>query len=202
VNSQLWTEGASPWPHEREALAFVRARFPSYEPYRAWTNVEFIAEDGSANEVDLKGWPHQEESSYAKERAEQGTHDSVNRGDDTDLTRRASDQPDRRVAFLAAGGRQPRGRTDQDEQREQQGDGTDAERQPVQVGRALRLRGGRDLVDSNRIRQGVEFPVPRQPGNPRHHRRVRAEGCHVKLLDEPAFVDALAEVPEFHVRGA
>ena len=53
MGSQLWTEGASPWPHEREALAFVRARFPSYEPYRAWTNVEFIAEDGSVNEVDL-----------------------------------------------------------------------------------------------------------------------------------------------------
>src|SRR6266511_990243 len=53
MGSQLWTEGASPWPHEREALAFVRARFPGYEPYRAWTNVEFIAEDGSVNEVDL-----------------------------------------------------------------------------------------------------------------------------------------------------
>ncbi len=53
MESQLWTKGASPWPHEREALAFVRARFPNYEPYRAWTNVEFIAEDGSVNEVDL-----------------------------------------------------------------------------------------------------------------------------------------------------
>jgi serine/threonine protein kinase len=53
MESQLWTEGASPWPHEREALAFIRARFPNYEPYRAWTNVEFIAEDGSVNEVDL-----------------------------------------------------------------------------------------------------------------------------------------------------
>jgi serine/threonine protein kinase len=53
MDSQLWTEGASPWAHEREALAFVRVRFPNYEPYRAWTNVEFIAEDGSVNEVDL-----------------------------------------------------------------------------------------------------------------------------------------------------
>ena len=53
MNSPLWTEGASPWPHEREALAFVRARLPNHEPYRAWTNVEFIAEDGSVNEVDL-----------------------------------------------------------------------------------------------------------------------------------------------------
>jgi hypothetical protein len=53
MGSNLWTEGASPWPHEREAFAFVRARFPDYEPYRAWTNVEFIAEDGTINEVDL-----------------------------------------------------------------------------------------------------------------------------------------------------
>ncbi|HZD67950.1 MAG TPA: BREX system serine/threonine kinase PglW [Actinomycetes bacterium] len=53
MESELWTQGASPWPHEREALAFIRARFPGYEPYRAWTNVEFIAEDGSVNEVDL-----------------------------------------------------------------------------------------------------------------------------------------------------
>ena len=53
MESPLWTDGASPWPHEREALAFVRARLPNFEPYRAWTNVEFIAEDGSVNEVDL-----------------------------------------------------------------------------------------------------------------------------------------------------
>lgn len=49
----LWNEGASPWPHEREALAFVRSRLPDHEPYRAWSNVEFIAGDGSVNEVDL-----------------------------------------------------------------------------------------------------------------------------------------------------
>ncbi len=49
----LWTQGASPWPHEREALAFIRTRLPNSEPYRAWSNVEFIAEDGSVNEVDL-----------------------------------------------------------------------------------------------------------------------------------------------------
>lgn len=53
MEAPLWTEGASPWPHEREALAFVRTRLPNHEPYRAWTNVEFIAEDGSVNEVDL-----------------------------------------------------------------------------------------------------------------------------------------------------
>lgn len=49
----LWNEGASPWLHEREALAFVRTRLPDYEPYRAWSNVEFIADDGTVNEVDL-----------------------------------------------------------------------------------------------------------------------------------------------------
>src|SRR5579864_9461334 len=40
VESPLWTEGASPWPHEREALAFVRARLPNHEPNRAGRNVE------------------------------------------------------------------------------------------------------------------------------------------------------------------
>ena len=53
MDSPLWSEGASPWPHEREALAFVKSRLPNHEPYRAWTNVEFIAEDGSVNEIDL-----------------------------------------------------------------------------------------------------------------------------------------------------
>jgi serine/threonine protein kinase len=43
----------SQYPWEREALAFIRDRFPSHEPYRAWSNFEFIAEDGSVNEVDL-----------------------------------------------------------------------------------------------------------------------------------------------------
>ncbi len=53
MDPPLWSEGASPWPHEREALAFIRSRLPNHEPYRAWNNVEFIAEDGSVNEVDL-----------------------------------------------------------------------------------------------------------------------------------------------------
>lgn len=52
IDPPLWVEGASPFPHEREALAFLRARLPNMEPYRAWTNVEFIADDGSVNEVD------------------------------------------------------------------------------------------------------------------------------------------------------
>src|SRR5262245_16510162 len=38
---------------ERDALEFVRDRWPDHEPYRAWANFEFIALDGSINEVDL-----------------------------------------------------------------------------------------------------------------------------------------------------
>jgi serine/threonine protein kinase len=45
------TESKHAW--EREALEFVRARFPAHDPYRAWSNFEFIADDGSINEVDL-----------------------------------------------------------------------------------------------------------------------------------------------------
>jgi serine/threonine protein kinase len=49
-----WTTVSEPsYPWEREALDFIRARFPAHEPYRAWSNFEFIAEDGSINEVDL-----------------------------------------------------------------------------------------------------------------------------------------------------
>ena len=49
-----WHEIApSQFPWEREALDFVRERFPTHEPYWAWTNVEFIAHDGTVNEVDL-----------------------------------------------------------------------------------------------------------------------------------------------------
>ena len=52
MDPPLWSEGASPFPHEREALAFLKARLPNNEPYRAWTNAEFIADDGSVNEID------------------------------------------------------------------------------------------------------------------------------------------------------
>lgn len=43
----------SRYPHEREALDFVRERLPDRDPYRAWSNFEFLADDGSVNEVDL-----------------------------------------------------------------------------------------------------------------------------------------------------
>ena len=45
------TDSRYPW--EQDALEFVRQRFPTHEPYRAWSNFEFIADDGSINEVDL-----------------------------------------------------------------------------------------------------------------------------------------------------
>lgn len=47
------TVSESKYPWERDALEFVRSRFPAHEPYRAWANFEFIADDGSINEVDL-----------------------------------------------------------------------------------------------------------------------------------------------------
>ena len=48
---QAITDSEFPW--ERDALAFVRDRLPDHDPYRAWANFEFIADDGSINEVDL-----------------------------------------------------------------------------------------------------------------------------------------------------
>jgi hypothetical protein len=53
-NARNWTTVTeSKYPWERDALDFVRRPFPSFEPYRAWANFEFIADDGSINEVDL-----------------------------------------------------------------------------------------------------------------------------------------------------
>lgn len=51
--SNWHTISESRFPWEREALEFVRAKFPAHEPYHAWTNFEFVADDGSVNEVDL-----------------------------------------------------------------------------------------------------------------------------------------------------
>ncbi len=53
-NLSNWiTVAESNFEHEREALAYVRSQFPDREPYQAWSNFEFIASDGSINEVDL-----------------------------------------------------------------------------------------------------------------------------------------------------
>ncbi|MGF1499322.1 MAG: NERD domain-containing protein [Elainellaceae cyanobacterium] len=45
------TESNFAW--EQDALEFVKGKFPDRPPYLAWSNFEFIATDGSINEVDL-----------------------------------------------------------------------------------------------------------------------------------------------------
>jgi serine/threonine protein kinase len=52
--SHRWVAIAeSEYPWERAALSYVREQFPDQDPFRAWSNFEFVAEDGSINEVDL-----------------------------------------------------------------------------------------------------------------------------------------------------
>ena len=54
ATSPRWqTVAESEFPWERDALAFLRERLPDHEPYGAWSNFEFLADDGSINEVDL-----------------------------------------------------------------------------------------------------------------------------------------------------
>lgn len=54
MKSGRWQEiSPSQFAWEREALAYVREAMPDHEPYRAWSNFEFIADDGTINEVDL-----------------------------------------------------------------------------------------------------------------------------------------------------
>jgi serine/threonine protein kinase len=52
-NSNWVTVAESDFPWERDALEFVHGQFPNRDPYRAWANFEFIADDGSVNQVDL-----------------------------------------------------------------------------------------------------------------------------------------------------
>jgi len=52
--SPSWTEiTPSEFPWEREALDFIKQRLPPSPAHRAWSNFEFVASDGSINEVDL-----------------------------------------------------------------------------------------------------------------------------------------------------
>jgi hypothetical protein len=44
---------ASRFSWEQEALDFIHAGFPAQDNYIAWSNFEFIADDGSINEVDV-----------------------------------------------------------------------------------------------------------------------------------------------------
>lgn len=54
ADSGRWTEvAASRHPHEREGLEHVRDQLPDAAPYHAWSNVEFVALDGTPYEVDL-----------------------------------------------------------------------------------------------------------------------------------------------------
>lgn len=54
MSPERWKEiTPSRFPWEREALEYIRKSLPDHDPYRAWTNFEFIAHDGSINEVDL-----------------------------------------------------------------------------------------------------------------------------------------------------
>jgi hypothetical protein len=45
------TESSFPW--EREALEFLREHLPDHDPWRAWSNFEFVDDQGRVNEVDL-----------------------------------------------------------------------------------------------------------------------------------------------------
>ena len=54
LSSNRWhTIAESQFPWERDALDYLRERLPDQEPFRAWSNFEFIADDGSVYEVDL-----------------------------------------------------------------------------------------------------------------------------------------------------
>ena len=49
-----WNEqGESPYPYERDALAWVRSWFPEHEPWRAFARFTFPGRDGRDHEIDL-----------------------------------------------------------------------------------------------------------------------------------------------------
>lgn len=54
MRAPRWTavsQSAFEW--EREALDFLRDHLPDHEPWRAWSNFEFIDDEGRVNEVDV-----------------------------------------------------------------------------------------------------------------------------------------------------
>src|SRR5262245_7969779 len=54
LSSDRWKViSPSEYQWEREALDYIRENLPDSDSYRAWTNFEFISDDGSINEVDL-----------------------------------------------------------------------------------------------------------------------------------------------------
>jgi serine/threonine protein kinase len=54
MKAPRWTAvSQSSFSWEREALEFVRGHLPDHDPWRAWSNFEFIDDEGRVNEVDL-----------------------------------------------------------------------------------------------------------------------------------------------------
>jgi len=54
MNLPRWTAvSQSPFAWERDAFEFARIHLPDHEPWRAWSNFEFIDDEGRVNEVDL-----------------------------------------------------------------------------------------------------------------------------------------------------
>ena len=53
LSARHWKKFAeSQYAHEREALEFLSEVLPDREPVRLYSNFEFIADDGSVNEID------------------------------------------------------------------------------------------------------------------------------------------------------
>ena len=53
-DSDRWVEiTPSAHPHERTGLELVRGLLPDADPYRAWSNLEIVAERGETLEIDL-----------------------------------------------------------------------------------------------------------------------------------------------------
>ena len=53
LSNTRWKRFAeSKFPHEREALEFLGQNLPDSDPTLLYTNFEFIADDGSVNEID------------------------------------------------------------------------------------------------------------------------------------------------------
>ncbi|APE37127.1 serine/threonine protein kinase [Nocardia mangyaensis] len=52
-DSRRWEQiNPSPFAHEQDGLRELAKYLPDRDPYHVWTNVEFVASDGSINEVD------------------------------------------------------------------------------------------------------------------------------------------------------
>ncbi len=95
MGAQRWlTITESPFPWEREALEFLRDRLPDQDPWYAWSNVEFIDDEGKVNEVDaLILSPHGLFLVEIKSRPGQLDGDPHSWTWDTDGRRRTDDNP-------------------------------------------------------------------------------------------------------------